>query len=198
MKMGIRKSKEELREVEPALAAWFASQDLNQTEASWVAMNMVGILIGYIARSQNQDLQDLEDGLAIAQEIITDRAHRSFNQEMDGQTRKIDRPTGRATSVKSDDIRLLEELEAAAVNKQFGGHLTIMRFTTSWRVSFETPNCRCDVDRAWPGKTFAEAATAALRANRRGELSYSGSPYSHDMYRELSNYTRCPDCDEIL
>ena len=42
------------------------------------------------------------------------------------------------------------------------GHLTIMRFTTNWRVAFGTVDDRFQIDAMPCGKTFAEAAIAAL------------------------------------
>lgn len=57
------------------------------------------------------------------------------------------------------------ELFAALVekaNKTFDGHLTIMKFTTNWRIGFQTPNHREDIDGLTAGATFAEAAQKAL------------------------------------
>jgi hypothetical protein len=43
-----------------------------------------------------------------------------------------------------------------------GGHLTVMRFTTNWRVGFTTPQSWGDVQQLCPGRTFEEAAQQAL------------------------------------
>ncbi|MCP1852741.1 MULTISPECIES: hypothetical protein [unclassified Bradyrhizobium] len=42
------------------------------------------------------------------------------------------------------------------------GHLTILRFTTNWRVGFGTPTDRYDIGKAAEGPTFAAAARNAL------------------------------------
>jgi hypothetical protein len=64
----------------------------------------------------------------------------------------------------------MAELEAVA-EIDFDGHVTIMKFTTNWRVGFGTAERRCDIDRMWPGKTFAEAATAAIDAHNYGKTT---------------------------
>ena len=46
--------------------------------------------------------------------------------------------------------------------KRHDGHFAIMRFTTNWRVMFGTPYGRDDIDQAFAGLTFADAAGAAL------------------------------------
>lgn len=52
---------------------------------------------------------------------------------------------------------------AQIADQHYGGHFTVMKFTTNWRVGFGTPATRCDIDRMWPGLTFADAAERALR-----------------------------------
>jgi hypothetical protein len=59
------------------------------------------------------------------------------------------------------DQEILTKLQAVAL-ADYDGHLTIMRFTTNWRVGFFTPNSREDVQQLAAGRTFAEAAEAAL------------------------------------
>jgi hypothetical protein len=59
------------------------------------------------------------------------------------------------------DAILLERLIERA-QRDFDGHLTILRFTTNWRVGFITPSERSDVDSFPVGDTFEEAAKAAL------------------------------------
>jgi hypothetical protein len=44
-----------------------------------------------------------------------------------------------------------------------GGHVTVMKFTTNWRVGFETPNSWGDIQQMAQGRTFEEAAYQALR-----------------------------------
>lgn len=53
--------------------------------------------------------------------------------------------------------KVLKEL-AAAADQTCGGHFTVMKFTTNWRVGFGTPASRCDIDQMWEGETFAKAA----------------------------------------
>jgi hypothetical protein len=59
------------------------------------------------------------------------------------------------------DAELLADLERVA-SRLHDGHVTIMRFTTNWRVGFGTPLWRCDICDMASGKTFADAALAAL------------------------------------
>jgi hypothetical protein len=60
-----------------------------------------------------------------------------------------------------EDIELFRRLQEHA-DRKFDGHLTILKFTTNWRVGFETPAEREDIDRMAVGTTFAEAAARAL------------------------------------
>lgn len=55
----------------------------------------------------------------------------------------------------------MKELEAAA-SRISDGHLSVLKFTTNWRVWFFTPDDRLDIQIMPSGKTFEEAATAAL------------------------------------
>jgi hypothetical protein len=59
----------------------------------------------------------------------------------------------------TDDLFLALQRRA---NEQFGGHVTIMKFSGNWRVWFGTPNDRGDITAAPDGRTFEEAATKAL------------------------------------
>ena len=59
------------------------------------------------------------------------------------------------------DQELMHRLEAAA-DALFDGHVTIMRFTTNWRVGFHTPFDYFDIQTMAVGRTFAEAARRAL------------------------------------
>jgi hypothetical protein len=70
------------------------------------------------------------------------------------------------------DLELMQKLIQIA-NERHGGHLTIYKFTSNWRVSFVTPQSRDDISRAAAGKTFAEAAIKALGSY----LVPEGEPY---------------------
>jgi hypothetical protein len=56
-------------------------------------------------------------------------------------------------------------------DEHFDGHVTIMKFTTKWRVGFGTPgqvsSNRADDVEMMEGKTLEEAATKALANPRR-------------------------------
>ena len=56
---------------------------------------------------------------------------------------------------------LLEVLEQIAKIRA-DGHLTILKFTTNWRIGFTIPNSREDIDNLWDGESFEEAATQAI------------------------------------
>jgi len=83
------------------------------------------------------------------------------------------------------DHELLRRLEQVATTL-FGGHFTIMRFGSNWRVGFTAPNDRHDITAMAEGRTFAEAADKALQrikeavwadqAKRRADVEESMSP----------------------
>lgn len=56
---------------------------------------------------------------------------------------------------------VMEALERAAAEKS-DGHLSVLKFTTNWRVWFFTPEDRIDIEIMPSGKTFEGAAAAAL------------------------------------
>lgn len=56
---------------------------------------------------------------------------------------------------------LMERLVAHA-NAEHDGHLSVLKFTTNWRVGFGTPYDRHDIDMLAEGETFAQAARKAL------------------------------------
>jgi hypothetical protein len=59
------------------------------------------------------------------------------------------------------DIEAFGELVEIA-DRRFDGHMTIIKFTTNWRVSFgPPPNDRSAIKFMAEGKTFHDAATAA-------------------------------------
>lgn len=70
-----------------------------------------------------------------------------------------------------EEIQLFQILQLVA-RKRSDGHVTIMRFTTNWRVGFDTPNDLYAPNVMHSGKTFAEAAIKALAfaAIETGEL----------------------------
>ena len=48
-------------------------------------------------------------------------------------------------------------------NESYDGHLTIMKFTTNWRVGFGTPNDRAQLkEMTYEGDGLAEAALKAI------------------------------------
>jgi hypothetical protein len=60
------------------------------------------------------------------------------------------------------DAEIFESLVTTA-REISGGHLTILRFTTNWRVGFGTYSDGAkDIDYMPSGRTFAEAAMKAL------------------------------------
>lgn len=63
----------------------------------------------------------------------------------------------------SEDQKLWEKLVEHA-NAQKDGHLTVMKFTSNWRVGWYQPSEREGIQDLPEGKTFAEAARAALQA----------------------------------
>ncbi len=64
-----------------------------------------------------------------------------------------------------EDFKLLDRL-VKTVDAMFYGHLTILKFTTNWRVGFLTPADYDDIQGLVEGKTFAEAAQKAIASMR--------------------------------
>ena len=66
-------------------------------------------------------------------------------------------------------------------NERFDGHLTIMKFSTNWRVGFGTPWRECSIKaddvEMMEGKTLEEAATKALANPRRCDCVTKDSIY---------------------
>ncbi|MER9921634.1 hypothetical protein NKJ84_01590 [Mesorhizobium sp. M0048] len=60
----------------------------------------------------------------------------------------------------ANDIKLMDRL--LTMSADFDGHLSILKFTTNWRISFATPSSREDIDEMVVGDTFELAARAAL------------------------------------
>ncbi len=64
------------------------------------------------------------------------------------------------TRKQAEDHLLERAIEMARLTSD--GHLTILKFTSNWRVGFFTPGDREDIDRFASGKTLLEALHAAL------------------------------------
>jgi hypothetical protein len=60
-----------------------------------------------------------------------------------------------------EDFQLFQKLQEVA-DEISDGHLTILKFTTNWRIGFETPTGREDIDVMASGSSFAGAARRAL------------------------------------
>jgi hypothetical protein len=54
-------------------------------------------------------------------------------------------------------------------DKHYDGHLTIMKFTTNWRIGFTTPNTRDEISAFSHGKTLDEAAFRAIERHMNEE-----------------------------
>jgi hypothetical protein len=63
--------------------------------------------------------------------------------------------------LNEDDLKLFNRLIkiAGAISD---GHVSVLKFTGSWRVAFGTPNSHMDIEKMWYGRTFAQAAQALL------------------------------------
>jgi hypothetical protein len=76
----------------------------------------------------------------------------------------------------ADDAEIMRTLTEVA-NAEHDGHLTVLRFTTNWRVGFQTPADRFDIDVMAVGETFAEAAERAIDQNQGQEADkITGAP----------------------
>lgn len=82
---------------------------------------------------------------------------------------------------------LFEQLIDVA-NAHYSGHVTIMKFTTNWRIEFMTPE-HLDQDnlfKDWPvGKTFEETAQAALdgHAGRSAKRAADVAAFMEEIWR---------------
>jgi hypothetical protein len=63
--------------------------------------------------------------------------------------------------MNEQEMELWKQLQEVA-NKKYDGHLTILKFTTNWRIGFFTPAEREQIDEMAEGSSFAEAARNAL------------------------------------
>jgi hypothetical protein len=68
---------------------------------------------------------------------------------------------------KAELMQCLEEI----ANAEFSGHFAVMKFSCNWRVSFGTPMKAHSIEpgdvEMCVGRTFEEAAVAAIRERRR-------------------------------
>lgn len=71
-----------------------------------------------------------------------------------------------------DDIKLLDRLVKIS-EAAFDGHLSILKFTTNWRVSFETPEDREEIDKMAVGNSFKEAALTLLNRIQLADPIYT-------------------------
>ncbi|TIL33924.1 hypothetical protein [Mesorhizobium sp.] len=67
--------------------------------------------------------------------------------------------------MSDEEIDVWERLVEVA-NRDYDGHLTILKFTTNWRIGFVTPSDRDMIDEMVTGNTFAEAAYKLLFPKR--------------------------------
>ena len=91
---------------------------------------------------------------------------------------------------------------AVIANIKFDGHLTIMKFTTNWRVDFGTLYDRGDINAMPAGKTFHEAVANALAdlilsesSEQEGEEETEFT-FKDDEGLELLHYNT-PTCEEL-
>lgn len=66
--------------------------------------------------------------------------------------------------MSDDEIHLWRELIRVA-EQRYDGHLTIMKFSTNWRVGFVTPVDRDEIAKLPVGETFIRAAESALKGS---------------------------------
>lgn len=63
--------------------------------------------------------------------------------------------------MNEQEVELWERLQTVA-NENYDGHLTVLKFTTNWRIGFVTPTDRDQIDEMAAGNSFEEAAQHAL------------------------------------
>jgi hypothetical protein len=64
-----------------------------------------------------------------------------------------------------EDFETMTRLVKIA-DAKFDGHLSVLKFTTNWRVGFVTPEGREAIEEMHVGETFDDAATKALLSVR--------------------------------
>lgn len=88
----------------------------------------------------------------------------------------MNEPTiGESTTI--DNGRLLEMAEQIA-RMVSDGHLSILRFTTNWRVGFTTSDSRESIGELAVGKTLEEALRKAIAALGRRAVWASVTPHT--------------------
>lgn len=65
--------------------------------------------------------------------------------------------------MNEEDRDMMDRLVAVA-KARFDGHLTVLRFTTNWRVGFYQPDGREAIEAMASGATLAIAGQVALEA----------------------------------
>lgn len=70
------------------------------------------------------------------------------------------------------------------------GHFTLMRFTTNWRCSFDTPNSREDIDQMSEGKTAQVAVMTAVRKFNNKKFGPFIDRKIAELEKELKNLRR--------
>jgi hypothetical protein len=88
------------------------------------------------------------------------------------------------TDFADEDVTTVLAMIEDVAKRHYGGHLTIMRFTTNWRVGFGTPDGREDIQHMCEGKTLREAAMAALVAGQASKEKTVVEPSLVDTYVE--------------
>lgn len=103
-----------------------------------------------------------------------------------------------------DDIQMLTVTDVELFNQlvdiakqQHDGHLTIMRFTTNWRVGFGTPmEAYPDIAHMVAGATFAEAAQAAIDDPRDFSDRPSDAKSQAEQDAEFDEFLKTIDVDD--
>jgi len=68
-----------------------------------------------------------------------------------------------------NDAQIIEVIKLIA-DGLFDGHFTVMKFTTNWRVSFDSqPDSRIEIQRMGSGRTLFDAFVNALELINRRE-----------------------------
>jgi hypothetical protein len=71
-----------------------------------------------------------------------------------------------------EEAALWRRLIEVSERRGYDGHLTILKFSTNWRIGFRTPADREEIGKLSEGETFITAARRALAlAEGRGESS---------------------------
>ncbi len=93
------------------------------------------------------------------------------------------RTTTEFDSIDADIFNFMKEF----ADKYSHGHFTIMKFTSNWRVAFDIPGNRDDIQEMIEGRTFQEAAARAMASFGSGQ-----SPRESIWLPEI-DWSRAPD-----